>query len=84
MTDKCKDCPIRKFYANVFDAQFYGKDGPFICEKEEGFNDLKVWHRVSHGSRCGMRIVRRDGRNSGSVLRNTGRGIHSVPHLRLV
>ena len=32
MTDKCKDCPARKYYAKTFDMHFYGEDCPFECE----------------------------------------------------
>lgn len=41
MTDKCKNCPRRKYYAKVYDMHFYGEDCPFVCEgdtptKEDG------------------------------------------------
>lgn len=30
----CKDCPIRKYYAKVFDIHFDYKDCPCKCEKK--------------------------------------------------
>ena len=32
MTDKCKDCPRRKYYAKAFDMHFWGEDCPYVCE----------------------------------------------------
>ena len=34
MTDKCKDCPVRKFHAQFFDMHFWGEDCPFVCDRD--------------------------------------------------
>lgn len=41
MEAPCKNCQTRKMYARIFDAQIWGEDCPYDCEKYERWKETQ-------------------------------------------